>query len=175
LNDSSSKDFSPENLCVKCGLCCNGVIFADVKLQAHDSAQRLRELGLALTNSGRHELKFAQPCVAFENCRCRIYGERPRYCREFECILLKNVISGRVNYEAGLRMIQNAKEKVETVLGLLRALGDRDEQVALAARFRKMTKKFESEPLEEETADLYGRLTLAVHDLNCLLSEAFYR
>jgi hypothetical protein len=32
----------------------------------------------------------------------------------------------------------------------------------------------EAQGLDEETAELYGRLTLAVHDLNLLLAEAFY-
>ena len=175
MSEASSNNGHAQGLCQKCGLCCNGVIFADVKLQSTDDPAKLRSLGLTLTNSGRRDLKFAQPCVAFDGCRCRIYAERPRYCREFDCILLNNVIQGRVTREAALRIIGNAREKAEEVRGLLRALGDRDEQVALASRFRKITHQFESTQLDDETADLYGRLTLAVHDLNCLLSEAFYR
>ena len=175
LRDSSDKHPAPESLCLKCGLCCNGVIFADVKLQARDDSQRLRTLGLPLASSGRRDLKFSQPCSAFDGCRCRIYAERPRYCRDFECILLKNVIAGRLTYGAALQTVRSATEKVDAVRDLLRALGDNDEQLAIAARFRKMTAEFEREPLQDERADLYGRLTLAVHDLNCLLSEAFYR
>jgi len=151
------------------------VIFADVMLQAKDDPQRLRLLGLPITPSGRRNLKFAQPCTALDGCRCRIYAERPKYCREFECILLKNVMAARLSHEAALAIIRNAREKADSVRILLRRLGDKDEQLALAARFRRMTRKFESEELTEETAELYGQLTLAVHDLNSLLSEAFYR
>jgi len=81
----------------------------------------------------------------------------------------------RLSHEAALAIIRNAREKADSVRILLRRLGDKDEQLALAARFRRMTRKFESEELTEETAELYGQLTLAVHDLNSLLSEAFYR
>jgi len=33
-------------LCPNCGLCCNGVLFADVELRAGDDAGRLAELEL---------------------------------------------------------------------------------------------------------------------------------
>ena len=84
-------------------------------------------------------------------------------------------MASRLSHDAALAIIRNAREKAESVRRLLRTLGDTDEQLALAARFRRMTKKFESEELTEETAEFYGQLTLAVHDLNSLLSEAFYR
>ena len=84
-------------------------------------------------------------------------------------------MAARLSQDAALAIIRNAREKADMVRSLLRRLGDNDEQLALAARFRRMTKKFESEELSEETAELYGQLTLAVHDLNSLLSEAFYR
>jgi len=84
-------------------------------------------------------------------------------------------MASRLSHDAALAIIRNAREKAESVRRLLRTLGDTDEQLALAARFRRMTKKFESEELTEETAEFYGQLTLAVHDLNTLLSEAFYR
>jgi len=144
-------------------------------VQAKDDAQRLRLLGLPVVPSGRRDLKFAQPCAALDGCRCRIYAERPKYCREFECIVLKNVVAGRLRQSAALTIIRTARERADLVRGLLRTLGDQDEGLALAARFRRMTRKFETEELTEGTADLYGQLTLAVHDLNSLLSEAFFR
>ena len=57
---------------------------------------------------------------------------------------------------------------------MLRALGDQDEQVALSVRFRRTTTRLKAMDLDEETAETYGELTLAVHDLNLLVHEAFY-
>jgi hypothetical protein len=37
-----------------------------------------------------------------------------------------------------------------------------------------MKQRVESGPTEDETAERFSQLTLAVHDLNVLLSEAFY-
>ena len=44
----------------------------------------------------------------------------------------------------------------------------------LSVRFRRTVKRMEAGVLDDETADRYGELTLAVHDLNVLLAQAFY-
>jgi Fe-S-cluster containining protein len=165
------------SLCLECGLCCNGVIFADGQLQPEDDAELLRSLGLKFALNQKSKIKnqkFLQPCACFDGCRCHIYSERPKYCREFECLLLKNVNSGRTNTAAALRIIHNARQRVEKVKRLLRDLGNTEEGLALSKRFRKVKRRVESSALDEDSAEKFGDLTLAVHDLNVLLSEAFY-
>ncbi len=164
-----------EQLCLKCGLCCNGVIFADVQLQPSDDAARLKTLGLLLNSKLKTKnLKFPQPCAAHDGCRCKIYSNRPTYCREFECALLKNVSAGKVEVPAALRVIRTAKERAERVRSLLSELGDTEETLALSKRFRRTAKKFHSGAPDETSADIFGQLTLAVHDLNLTLSQKFY-
>ena len=164
-----------ENLCLSCGLCCNGVIFGNVQLQPLDNPARLQSLGLPLTaRADRAALKFPQPCAAHDGCRCRIYAERPIYCREFDCLLLKNVQASRLSSKAARRIIDLARARAERVRRLLRRLGDSDETMALAARFRRTSRRLERFGLDQVTAKLYGKLTLAVHDLNRLIAKAFY-
>jgi Fe-S-cluster containining protein len=177
IGSNGSENLAGGEVCLACGLCCNGVIFADVKLHSGEAA-RLEAHGLtssrpALTEGGRAS-KLPQPCAALDGCRCRVYAERPRYCREFECLLLKNLRAGRLGADAALRVIRTARERAEKVRDLLRALGDNDEPTALSIRFRRMTRRLEQLSLEDDTADLYGQLTLAVHDLNLLVRDAFY-
>ena len=176
-----------ERLCLACGMCCNGVLFKDVKLQPCDDAVKLQTLGLPL-RSGRgaasdisspqaalRNLKFTQPCAALcADNRCRIYADRPARCRQFECALLKAALASKVEVEAALRTIRITRERTEQARRLLRKLGDTDEHLALNLRFRKVKKRMESGALAKETADTFATLTLAVHDLNVLLSESFY-
>src|SRR6478736_2163147 len=61
-----------QKLCLSCGLCCNGVLFADVKLQPEDRAKILLKLGIPVRSAGARE-KFEQPCVALSSCTCKIY------------------------------------------------------------------------------------------------------
>jgi hypothetical protein len=163
------------NLCLECGLCCNGTIFADVELQSTE-AQSLKSKvrSIKLSQKKGQSAKLPQPCVAFDGCRCRIYSDRPTYCRQFECLLLKNVQAGRLERRAALRIIRTAQERAEKVRRLLRELGDTDEAKALSHRFQFAAKQFENAPLTDVRAQTYADLTLAVHDLNLLLSEAFY-
>lgn len=166
------KDSIPEQLCKACGLCCNGVIFADVQLQAGDDPKRLQALGV-VAKLGAKTIKVKQPCAAFCG-QCQIYAERPQHCRNFECALLKSVESGHNDLASALKIVATAKKRAEKVRKLLRELGETDEGLALSKRFRKVVKRMESQPFDEESADLYSQLTLAVHELNYLISQAFY-
>ncbi len=172
----SSNRPAADEICLTCGLCCNGVIFANLALQPGDDAERLRSLGLPVSapRGVRQPPYLSQPCAALEGCRCRVYGDRPSYCRQFECVLLKSAIAGRIATAEALRIIGTAQARAEKVHGLLRTLGDRDEHVALSVRFRQTAKRLQAAELDEDTAETYGQLTLAVHDLNLLVGQAFY-
>ena len=160
-----------EKLCLSCGMCCNGVIFADVQLQRGDNAVRLRKLGMLKPNA----TKFSQPCSMHDGCRCTIYAERPKYCQQFECLLLKNAQEGRVTESEAVRVIKDGQEKAARVQELLAQLGDKETTVALSKRFQSMRRKMENGPAAPEDIDTFGLLTVAVHELNVLLSERFYR
>ena len=165
------------SLCLECGLCCNGVIFANGQLQPEDDADHLRSLGLKFEPNRKSQIvnrKFVQPCACFDGRNCKIYPDRPEYCREFECLLLKSVKAGRTDTAAAFRIIRDARQRVEKVKRLFSDLGNTEEELALSKRFRKVKRHLESSVLDEDTAEKFGDLTLAVHDLNLLLGEAFY-
>lgn len=171
-----STDPRPEDLCLLCGLCCNGVIFVHVKLQPGDAPERLRSLGLPVSapESPARRLRLNQPCAAFNDCRCQVYAERPGYCRQFECLLLASVKTGATEHTAAVRTIRTAHQRADNVRRLLQTLGDCDEQVALSARFRRTTRRLESAGGDPKSASLYSELSLAMHELNLLLSQRFY-
>jgi uncharacterized protein len=160
-----------EKLCLSCGLCCNGVIFADVQLQRGDNSERLHKLGVLKRNA----TKFPQPCAMHDGCRCGIYKDRTQYCRQFECLLLKNAQEGRTNETDALRVIKETRAQAAKVRELLEQLGDNDASLALSKRFQSMRKRMENGRANPEQIDLFGMLTVAVHELNVLLSERFYR
>jgi len=165
-----------QRLCTACGLCCNGVIFADVQLLPGDPVARLQRLGIApppTKKPSSRPIKINQPCPALAT-QCTVYANRPCYCRQFECVLFKNLASGKIKEARSLKIIATAQKRAERVRKLLRKLGDTEETLSLSKRFRRVQKRVETSPINDETADLYGDLTLAVHDMNFLLSQAFY-
>ena len=161
-------------LCPHCALCCNGVLFKDVELQKGDNADKLKNLGLPISNSRSKISRFPQPCTALDGCHCRVYVDRPLRCRQFECALFKSAAVGETKVEAALRVIRDARKRAEKVKALLRELGDSEESLALSLRFKQSKRRFENSDVNESTADIFGRLTLAVHDLNLLLHDKFY-
>jgi uncharacterized protein len=164
-------------LCLECGLCCNGVIFADGQLQDGDKVRRLQTLGLELLPNRQSPIanrKFRQPCAVYDGCRCRIYVERPEYCRHFECLLLKRVKAGGVTSAEARSLIRAARRHAGTVGRLLHQLGDTEVNLALSRRFQRMRRRLESVEPNRQTAEIFGQLTLAVHRLNMLLGETFY-
>ena len=163
-----------EQLCPKCGLCCNGVLFGDVELRKGDDFQRLAELGLSLVKKGRQQA-FAQPCACFDGKLCRIYSGRPKRCRTFECGLLKRVQAGELEADAALKTIAQTKRQVERVCRLLRGTALDDERLALSQRYQRAM----SAPVDlsggKASAELPGKLMTIYRDLMQMLQGDFLK
>jgi Fe-S-cluster containining protein len=163
-----------DQLCPNCGLCCNSVLFADVELRKGEDVQRLAELGLLLEQKGRQRA-FAQPCACFDGKLCRIYNERPKRCRTFECGLLKRVQAGVLDADAALETIAQARRQVGKVNELLRCAGSDDGQLALSRRHGRAM----SEPVDlsggKASAGLPGKLMTIYRDLMQTLQRDFLK
>ncbi len=166
-----------EKLCLACGLCCDGTLFDGVRLEPGDDARKLQALGLPVrTPRARQPVpRFAQPCAALCADRtCRLYADRPRQCRTFECKVFKDLKAGRTDLAAALRLVTKSRRHADRVRRLLRQLGDTDEQRSLGERFHRMQCRLETEPADAATLALFADLSLAVHRLKLLAHEKFY-
>ncbi len=161
-------------LCPNCGLCCNGVLFADVELQKGDDRQRLAQLGLLLANKGRKQA-FAQPCACFDGTLCRIYPERPVYCRAFACGLLKKVQAGRLEAKTALKIIAEARHRVDRVGKILGQLGQNNESLALMERYSQAMQEPVDLSGSEDTIELRGELMQAMEALMQTLQRDFLK
>lgn len=168
---------SGEQLCLACGLCCDGTLFDNVRLGPGDEAQKLKALGLPVEVSrARTPVNFfRQPCTALCADRtCRVYADRPGQCRTFECGVFKDAQAGRITFAAALRWVKQARRKADNVRRLLRKLGDTDERRALGDRFRRTQRRLESGGADAAAGETFAELGLAVHRLNLLAHEKFY-
>ena len=174
--NSSPSSGTVEQLCPRCGLCCDSTLFADVELRAGDDAARLRELGLPLELKSEAKrrgcLAFLQPCAGFDGRLCRFYADRPKRCRWFECGLFKRVESGTMTPSAAGKKIAEAKRRAEQVRALLRLMGQGNEHQPLAKRYAAAM----SAPVDlsdDAAAERQGELMLAVNDLMNRLQQDF--
>lgn len=162
-----------DQLCPKCGLCCDSTLFADVELRAGDDPKRLAKLGLSLVKKGRSKVAFAQPCACFDGKFCGIYADRPKRCRLFECGLLKKVQAGDMSAGAALKKISEAKALAAQVRELLHVLGQSDEKLALTKCYAQAMREPIDLADESESAERRGELMLAVNDLMHVLQRDF--
>ena len=117
-------------LCTRCGLCCDGSLFADVELAGGDEAASLEVMGLEI----EEEELLLQPCAALQGKRCGIYAYRPECCRTFECRLLQDARRGAISVARAGELIAETLQQVEQVRELSSSLGQRDVRLPLAER-----------------------------------------
>ena len=121
-------------LCTKCGLCCDGTLFADVELVGQAEVARLEIMGMETENEDRNTGLLSQPCAALRGTRCGIYAHRPKCCRVFQCHLLQNAQRGAVTVERAMEQIAAAREQIRQVRAMLVRLGNRDEGLPIKER-----------------------------------------
>lgn len=102
-------------LCVSCGLCCSGVLFADAKATAAEIG-RVRRFGLETFRTETGADRFRLPCHHLSGGACTIYAERFSTCRNFKCALLKRLESGEVALADGQAAVARAKELLAPVI-----------------------------------------------------------
>jgi Fe-S-cluster containining protein len=155
-----------DTLCLQCGLCCNGVLFADVRGERGDNSKLFEQFGP----------RVSQPCPAFNagDCKCAIYAGRPTRCQKFECKQLLAVRGGTKSAEAALKKIREAQKLADKVEKLLRQLGFNETQLPIGKRFRKCQRAAERGKILSDHFGSLADLQLAVHRLNQLLAQDFY-
>jgi hypothetical protein len=121
-----------DTLCTRCGLCCDGTLFADVELSGRAEATRLAVLGLEVEDDESRGELLVQPCAALRGTRCSVYVHRPKCCRTFECALLQDARRGAVSPESARVHIAEALKLVRRGRALVAQLGEWDSKLPLA-------------------------------------------
>jgi hypothetical protein len=110
-------------LCTRCGLCCDGTLFADVELSSRAESSRLEILGLEIEAGDTRSDLLVLPCRALRGRQCSIYPHRPKCCRTFECGLLQRAQRGDVSVRQAQHDISRAQAQIASVEDLLARLG----------------------------------------------------
>ena len=82
------------DLCLQCGLCCNGTLFETISILP-DERTPLEVLGAPVDTRAIGSIReMPLPCAALIGATCSIYGARPSTCGRYKCGVLHE-------YEAG--------------------------------------------------------------------------
>ena len=153
-----------ETLCTRCGLCCDGTLFAEVELSGRGEATQLEAMGLDLDSDGAAE-SLPLPCAALRGTRCSVYVHRPHVCRTFECRLLKDVRAGQVTVDEALVSISDAHERLAHLRALLAGMGQRASRLPLRERIAEALARAPSpDPAKQARRDELGMAMEAVEE-----------
>ena len=169
LNGTTMTDAAVANasdICVGCGLCCNGVLYRRARAELHEHEQ-LSEAGHTLEDLDEKSY-FVLPCQ-YESCgRCTIYESRYTVCRTFRCALLRQVESGEIP-------AADARQVVDKTLALIEQVKVNDPEAHLyldRLRIRRsLTDEIRVQSGEERNRT--GRRLLAMAALDSFLDRWF--
>ena len=107
------------NICLSCGLCCDGTLIGFVEL-SREEMPTLKKI-MDIEDDNGHGF-FLQPCNSFCN-GCNVYSDRPKHCASFKCELLKSVEQKNLEFDLAVETISIVKQKkISRVLFLVRRL-----------------------------------------------------
>ena len=112
------------DLCLRCGMCCDGTLFASALLKIDDEGDFdiAERQGLEPIRSEAGP-RFKQPCPRFVDGCCSVYREtRPAVCGDYHCALLVDYISGRRDLDTCLDILSSLRvivRRLEEEMGLL--------------------------------------------------------
>jgi Fe-S-cluster containining protein len=140
-------------LCLRCGLCCDGTLFSHVPLEPEE-VERVRDLGLDVDLPEKGEASFRQCCSALSGTRCTIYEHRPDACKRYRCHLLMALEEDEVSLEDALSVVGQARQMLSQLDEALDDAGDDAGGGSVTQRARLAHRPAHGSPLAPETRRL---------------------
>lgn len=173
---TQQRDNASGNVCIECGLCCDGSMFDKARINKHDDLAFLQQMGVGSFTVG--DKKFFQlPCRAQEGKLCRLYNDERRFkiCRTFQCKLLKQYLSGKISYRTAMAIIREIRMRRQSIKAFSKILNENQncDEPAILSFIREL---YHSGKLK----DLTFRRSYAKQILDCiifkeLLKKRFYK
>lgn len=157
------------NICLSCGLCCDGTLIGFVQLDAEElpAVKEFMDIEVVQGNG-----VFLHPCDKYCD-GCTVYAKRPRQCASFQCGLLKSVEQQELDFNAAVETVQEVKQRKQAIESKIAALQLELHSPSFYFRMLELKKLLRkntaAELLTEKQLDLLSDLK----QLDRLLSERF--
>jgi uncharacterized protein len=160
------------NICVECGICCDGTMFGYAELEPGDNPEVLVTMGLAVVRNG-DQGGFQLPCPCLVDRTCTVYDDRPSPCRRYKCAMLLDHEAGRVSTEDALATIGRTIALRDRLRPDLEALVDSPIPVPFSGLHAMLATADETHA--DDAADVLHRAAVAadVATLRRLLADHF--
>ena len=127
---------TPSDLCVACGMCCDGTMFNNV-VCSKEEAEYMGTFGIGSKKAEKVDsYVFFEPCPLHINGSCSIYTDpkKPKTCSGYKCALLKRVLRNEITPEQAMKKVERVK-KAKQDLGVASVKEARQLKTEEANRF----------------------------------------
>jgi hypothetical protein len=116
LNNDKCKsiEWQCSQLCLACGICCQGICFWQ------DNDPKAYGMEPDAGAGEENEQKFPLACLLLRGeaiCAIHKHPERPHICQDYQCQLLKRLLSDDISLEAAQRIISEIKALINSIKG----------------------------------------------------------
>ena len=123
------------NLCLKCGLCCDGTLFYSVAIDVERDDETFALLGVS-TAVVMGEVSVLHPCAAHVQGVCTIYHDRPHICRTYQCKLLQEMKKDTISWELACALVAETKQHRDRIAQRLSPWAEVGPGTGLSAAYR---------------------------------------
>lgn len=167
LNSENMNDSS--NICLSCGLCCDGSLIGFVQLE-HEELPVIREL-MDIEEESDNGF-FLQPCNNYCD-GCNIYSHRPKQCAAFKCGLLKSFEQKELDYDSAIETINVVKQQKISIEKKLAILQIELQSQSFYFKMAELKKLLQEKKSESSLTQNHLELISDIEKLDSLLSKKF--
>lgn len=154
---------SEKNICIHCGLCCDGTLFNWGNISSNEVLDELFQTE-TIKADGNETIVFSQPCQFLKNCSCSIYNsetpKRPLVCSKFKCKLLNNYEANQISYSESIILIEKTKELALKNDKLIDEAFSKLKELSTSKKIKFLKNKLEVAENQAEFRKKYGNILL---------------
>ncbi|MGW1456559.1 YkgJ family cysteine cluster protein [Salegentibacter agarivorans] len=160
----------PTNICLACGLCCDGTLIGFVQLEREELTP-VKQL-MDIEQTGENGMFFL-PCNELGCNGCNVYSQRPKACRNFECGVLKSVEKKELSFDKATEVIDVVKQKKATIEKHVATLQIELQSKSFHFNTLELKKLLRKDKSELSLSKNHQELKLELEELEKLLSKSF--
>ncbi|MEN8230183.1 MAG: YkgJ family cysteine cluster protein [Bacteroidota bacterium] len=173
-----NKDLQESNICIKCGMCCNGTLFFWAKIYEGETIDNELEMKRVQIKHKDTE-GLSLPCSYLKDSVCSIYyssnPQRPLICNSFKCKLLKKYEKREISYENALMIIENTKALVANFDNKIKNSFPDIASKSIQVKIRRLNEKHNESLTQIAFRKNYGKILLDSLILNKMFEKYFIK
>ena len=159
----------PLNICLPCGICCDGTLIGFVELDREEIPALTKIMDIEEEDGKGFIL---QPCNSFSD-KCNIYLDRPKQCAKFNCGLLKSVEQNELEFDSAIEIVKEIKQRKKAIEKKLATLPIKLKSQSFYFKMVELNILLKKNNSESSSTQSHIELTTDLNNLNNLLLKNF--